>query len=61
MSASKARLMMEAQRAAQKQADVTWQLVRLLAYVLNMQEDHPEVDWPELPDSYSEMVWRYAA
>lgn len=37
------------------------QVVRLLTYVINMQEDFPELEWPELPDKYDEITWRYAA
>lgn len=37
----------------------TFELVRLLNYVINMQEDHPDFDWPDLPDRYSELLWRY--
>jgi hypothetical protein len=41
--------------------ELTFKLVRLLTYVINMQEDFPDLDWPEFPDSYSDLLWRYAA
>lgn len=61
VSASKARLTADAKSMKDERDELTFKLVRLLAYVINMQDDHPELAWPDLPDSYSEMVWRYAA
>lgn len=37
------------------------QVVRLLAYVLDMKEDYPTLPWRELPDEYDPVTWRYAA
>lgn len=61
MSQSKARMEKEIRKLALDKQDVTFKLVRLLAYVINMQDDYPDMIWPDLPDSYSEMVWRYSA
>lgn len=43
-----------------KAEELRMQLVRLLTYVLNMQEDFPELPWQDLPDQYEQIVWRYA-
>lgn len=61
MSASKARLLQETITAKQKETEYFYQLVRLLTYVHNMQTDYPDLPWPDYPDQYSEMTWRYAA
>lgn len=61
MSESKARLESENQQLRKEKEELTFKLVRLLAYTINLQEDHPDIQWPEFPDSYSDMVWRYAA
>jgi hypothetical protein len=61
MSASKARLTAENHHLRHENQELTFKLVRLLAYVMNLREDYPQVEWPDLPDSYSEMIWRYAA
>lgn len=34
-------------------------VVRLLVYIRNMRQDYPDLNWPELPDNYSELTWRY--
>lgn len=36
-------------------------LVRLLNYVMNMREDFPDVDWPDLPDVYDKKIWQAAS
>ena len=60
MSESKARLTNENDQLKREKGDLTFKLVRLLAYVINMKDDHPDLDWPPLPDDYAELIWRYA-
>lgn len=61
MSASKARMQHEIDTLKIRNRDLHLKLVRLLAYMINMQDDHPDFGWPDLPDNYDEMVWRYVA
>lgn len=61
MSESKTRLTTEVIGLKADKHELTLKLVRLLAYVLNMQDDNPDLDWPQLPDAYPDLVWRYAA
>jgi hypothetical protein len=51
----------ENRRLKNANQDLTFKLVRLIAYVINMQDDHPDMAWPEFPDTYSGLVWKYAA
>jgi len=60
VSESKVHLAAEVERLKRENSDLTWKLVRLLTYVANMKVDEPDLDWPDLPDSYSAMMWRYA-
>lgn len=68
MSESKARLTAE-NDTLRRQSDTLrrqsesarMQVVRLLTYVRNMQQDFPDLPWPALPDRYDEMTWRYVA
>jgi hypothetical protein len=41
--------------------DEFMKVVRLLVYIRNMREDYPDLEWPGLPDNYSELVWRYVS
>lgn len=52
---------MENKTLRQQSDTARMQVVRLLTYVRNMQQDYPELPWPELPDYYDEMTWRYVA
>jgi hypothetical protein len=61
VSASKARLTMENRSLLEQRNHARMQLIRLLTYVINMQEDNPHLSWPDLPDNYDEMTWRYVA
>lgn len=61
MSQSKTRLTLENRSLLEQRNEARMQVVRLLSYVLNMQEDLPDLPWPELPDRYDEMTWRYVA
>jgi hypothetical protein len=61
MSESKTRLEIENRKLKNDKQDLTFKLVRLLAYVINLQDDYPDMAWPDFPDSYSDMVWKYAA
>lgn len=61
MSESKARLTKENEQLRRDKDEAHWRLIRLLSYVYNMMQDHPELDWPDLPDAYSEAIWRCAA
>jgi hypothetical protein len=59
MTASRYDLLKENERMRQDLHERTFQLVRLLNYVINMQEDHPDLGWDDLPDRYDEVIWRY--
>lgn len=37
-----------------------YKLARLVGYVINMQDDHPDLIWPEFPDNYPD-VWKFVA
>ena len=58
---AKARIIRENRSLLQERNHAWNQTVRLLVYVLNMQEDYPDLPWPELPDQYDESTWRAAA
>lgn len=60
MSDSKARLTTENETLRKRHDEARMQVVRLIVYILNMKEDFPTLPWPELPDDYDEMTWRYA-
>ena len=60
MSESKARLTSEAQTLRQNRDELFGQLTRLMAYVHDMQVEYPDINWPEMPDRYSETLWRRA-
>lgn len=60
MSESKARLVREGQSLRENRDEYFKKLTRLMRYVAHMQEMHPELDWPEMPDQYSESLWRFA-
>lgn len=36
-------------------------LVRLINYMLNMREDYPDLQWPDLPDIYDKKIWQAAS
>lgn len=61
MSASKARLQGENSELKARNTELFFMVVRLLGYVRNMQSDYPDLQYPDLPDEYSELMWRYAA
>lgn len=61
MSDSKARLSRENRSLLDERNVARMQVVRLLNYVLNTQEDYPGLPWPPLPDEYDEMTWRAVA
>lgn len=61
MSESKAALVREGQSLRANRDEMFGQLTRLLAYVEHMREMHPELDWPELPDTYAGPIWRAVA
>lgn len=61
MSDSKARLNGDLRTTRDQLIAANMQVIRLLNYVLNMQEDYPELPWPSLPDDYHEATWRAVA
>lgn len=34
-----------------------YKLARLVAYVINMQDDYPDMAWPDFPDTYNNL-WK---
>lgn len=58
MSQSKAAAAQKIAQLQEKNADLQQQLVRLLRYVRDVQAKHDDIRFPELPDTYSEGLWR---
>ena len=59
MSESKAVLLRENTALRKTLADESRRLIHLLAYVMEQRDEHPEIEWPDLPDTYSETTWMF--
>lgn len=60
MSQSKARLTAEGQSLRENRDELFRKLTRLMGYVYDLQQANPDMIFPELPDEYSEAMWRHA-
>lgn len=58
MSQSKARLQQEADDARTQMIEQAWMSVQLLQYIVEVQAQYPEIEWPPLPNTITEAMWR---
>jgi len=59
-SQSKIRLALEVREANDRAAEAQRQVVALLRWASQVREEHPDIEFPPLPDQYSEGAWRAA-